>query len=73
MAAGKYSFIIEQGATTNFQINWNDENGSPMDLSGYQAKMQIRPQIESTTAFLTLSSSLSDGCGTGINLSLIHH
>lgn len=69
MAAGKYSFIIEQGATTNFQINWNDENGSPMDLSGYQAKMQIRPQIESTTAFLTLSSSLSDGCGTGINLS----
>ena len=69
MAAGKYSFIIEQGATTNFQINWNDENGSPMDLSGYQAKMQIRPQIESSTTFLTLSSSLSDGCGTGINLS----
>jgi hypothetical protein len=69
MAAGKYSFIIEQGATTNFQINWNDENGSPMDLSGYQAKMQIRPQIESTTAFLTLSSSLSDSCGTGIHLS----
>ena len=69
MAAGKYSFIIEQGATTNFQINWNDENGSAIDLSGYHARMQIRPQVESTEVFLTLSSSLSDSCGTGINLS----
>lgn len=69
MAAGKYSFIIEQGATTNFQINWNDENGSAIDLSGYQARMQIRPQVEASNAFLTLSSSLSDSCGTGINLS----
>ncbi len=69
MAAGKYSFIIEQGATTNFQINWTDENGSSIDLTGYQAKMQVRPQIESSEVFLTLSSSLSDSCGTGINLS----
>jgi len=69
MAAGKYSFIIEQGATTNFQINWTDESGAAVDLSGYQAKMQIRPQVEASTAFLTLSSSLSDSCGTGINLS----
>ena len=45
MAAGKYSFIIEQGATTNFQINWNDETGSAVDLSGYQARMQIRPGV----------------------------
>jgi hypothetical protein len=69
MAAGKYSFIIEQGATTNFQINWTDENGSAIDLSGYQAKMQVRPHVESPETFLTLSSSLSDSCGTGINLS----
>jgi hypothetical protein len=31
--------------------------------------MQIRPQVEASTTFLTLSSSLSDSCGTGINLS----
>jgi hypothetical protein len=69
MAAGKYSFIIEQGATTNFQINWTDESGTAVDLSGYQARMQIRPAVEASTTFLTLSSSLSDSCGTGINLS----
>jgi hypothetical protein len=68
MAAGRYSFVIEQGATTNFQINWNDETGSPVDLSGYHARMQIRPQVEAATALLSLTSSLNSD-GTGINLS----
>jgi hypothetical protein len=69
MAAGKYSFIIEQGATTNFQINWTDDAGAPIDLTGYQARMQVRPAIESTDIIIALSSSLSDSCGTGIHLS----
>jgi hypothetical protein len=68
MAAGKYSFIIEQGATTNFQINWNDETGSAVDLSGYHARMQIREQIDASTPILSLSSSLSPD-NTGIHLS----
>jgi hypothetical protein len=68
MAAGRYSFVIEQGATTNFQINWTDESGSAIDLSGYHARMQVRPTIESEIVYLSLSSSL-DSDGTGVNLS----
>lgn len=68
MAAGKYSFLIEQGATTNFQINWTDESGSAIDLTGYHARMQVRPSVESDTVYLSLSSSLEDD-GTGLNLS----
>jgi hypothetical protein len=68
MAAGRYSFIIEQGATTNIQINWTDESGSAIDLTGYQARMQIRPTVESNVVFLSLSSSLLQD-STGINLS----
>ena len=68
MAAGRYSFIVEQGATTNIQINWTDESGSAIDLSGYHSRMQIRPTVESNTIYLSLSSSL-DSDGTGINLS----
>lgn len=68
MAAGKYSFVIEQGATTNFEIQYKDSNGTPIDLTGYRARMQIRPTVDSTNIYLTLSSSLNSD-GTGLNLS----
>jgi hypothetical protein len=67
MAAARYSFIVEQGATTNIQLKWEDENGS-IDLSGYSGRMQIRPTVDSSTVYLTLSSSL-DIDGTGLNMS----
>ena len=69
MAAGKYSFVNEQGATTNFQIHWTDDTGTPIDLTGYQARMQVRPSVESSDIIIALSSSLADSCGTGIHLS----
>ncbi len=68
MAAGRYSFVIEQGATVDFQIAYTDSNGTPVDLTGYQARMQIRPSVGSNEVYITLSSSL-DPCGTGLNLS----
>jgi hypothetical protein len=69
MAAGRYSFVIEQGATTDFEIIYKDSNGDPVDLTGHRARMQIRAaQTASSEAYLTLSSSLNDD-GTGLNLS----
>ncbi len=67
MAAARYSFIIEQGATTNIQVTWQDESGS-VNLSGYGARMQIRPTVDSSTVYLSLSSSLQLD-GTGLNMS----
>ena len=68
MAAGKYSFTIEQGATTNFEIQYKDSGSTPINLAGYSAKMQLRTAVDNTTAILTLSSSLQPD-GTGLNLS----
>ena len=68
MAAGKYSFIIEQGATTNLNVQWTNNSGSSVDLTGYQARMQIRPGIEASDVYISLSSSLQPD-GTGLNLS----
>jgi hypothetical protein len=67
MAAGKHSFIIEQGATTNLNVQWTNNSGSAVDLTGYQARMQIRPGIEASDVYISLSSSLSPD-GTGLNL-----
>lgn len=68
MSAGKYSFTIEQGATLDFELAYKDSNNDPIDLTGYQGRMQIRPSIGSDTAYITLSSSL-DADGTGLNFS----
>ncbi len=68
MAAGKYQFVIEQGTTVNFELQYKDAEGAPMDLTGYSGRMQIRPSVASPTVYLTLSSSLTPD-GTGINFS----
>lgn len=68
MSAGKYSFIIEQGATLSFEIQYKDSNNTPISLSGYSGRMQIRPTVDSSQVYLTLSSSLNPD-GTGLNFS----
>ena len=68
MAAGKYSFTIEQGSTVDFEIVYKDSNSDPIDLTLYTARMQLRPSIGSDIVHMTLSSSLNP-CGTGLNMS----
>ena len=67
MAAGKYTFFIEQGATTDFELVWKDNDGNPVDLTSYSARMQIRTDYGGDL-ICSLSSSL-DTDGTGLNLS----
>jgi hypothetical protein len=70
MAAGKYSFTIEQGSTLNLEVQYKDSAGIPVNLSGYSAKMQIKSGYadNSPTTYITLSSSLASD-STGLNLS----
>lgn len=66
MRAGKYNITIEQGSTLDLKIIYEDPNGTPIDLTNYSAKMQIRPDYAdlTPTTYLTLSSSLDvDGSG----------
>jgi hypothetical protein len=68
MAAGRYSFTIEQGSTLNLELQYKDSNNIPIDLSNYGGRMQIRPTIESSEIIISLSSSLLPD-GTGLNFS----
>tara|TARA_R100000231_G_scaffold132398_1_gene104876 strand:+ start:486 stop:878 length:393 start_codon:yes stop_codon:yes gene_type:complete len=72
MAAGKYSFVIEQGATTDFEVQYKDSSGTPVDLTNYHARMQIRSDYGGTLICSLTSSadgSAGDSDGTGLNLS----
>jgi hypothetical protein len=68
MSAGRYSFTIEQGATLDFELAYKDSDNNPVDLTGYQGRMQLRPSVGSDIKYITLSSSL-DLDGTGLNFS----
>lgn len=70
MAAGKYSFTIEQGSTVDFELRYKDADGNPINLTGHGGKMQIKSGYadNSPTTYLTLSSSLMAD-RTGLNFS----
>ena len=68
MSAGRYSFTIEQGTTFQLELIYKDSNQTPINLTGYSGRMQLHPTVDSTTVYLTLSSSLNAD-GTGLNFS----
>ena len=68
MAAGKYNFTIEQGATTDFEIQWKDSDGNPIDLTYYTARMQVRQDFGSSGKLICSLTSTLDSDGTGLNL-----
>jgi len=68
MSAGKYSFTIEQGSTLEFEIQYKDSNDTPIDLTSYNGRMQVRPTVGSSDVYLTLSSTLQSD-NTGLNFS----
>ena len=47
---------IVQGATFLVNLEWQSSNGTPINLSGYTARMQIRPDHSSTTVLLELTT-----------------
>lgn len=68
MAAGRYSFLIEQGATFQRQVKYTDSSGQIVDLAGYGARMQIRPTVDSNIVLVSLTDAVdSDGSGLFIN------
>ena len=68
MAAGRYNFKIEQGSTVDFTINYTDNSGVAIDLTGYEARMDIRDTAGSDTLYASLSSSFDTNDLTGINM-----
>ena len=63
-----YNFTIQKGATFQTTITYKDSDGAKVDLSGYEAAMQIKSEYGGT-AIVTLSSSLGTTYPSGADLS----
>jgi hypothetical protein len=57
MPAAKLNISIEQGATFTKRLVWRDKNKRPVPLTGYTAKMQVRPSATSANVILELSTA----------------
>jgi hypothetical protein len=57
VTAGIYDVTLEQGATFTRTITYNTSAGSPVDLTGFTAEMDLRPSYNSSTVVLTLTTA----------------
>jgi hypothetical protein len=64
MAAADYDLLIEQGATFELSIVWKDDEGAPIDITGYSARMQIRQNYD-TDPVISLTSASGGGIVLG--------
>jgi hypothetical protein len=62
MTAANYNIVADQGATFTFAFTI-DNDGTPWNLTGYKARMQVRPFVESTTKIFDLNET--DGIALG--------
>jgi hypothetical protein len=56
MPASTYNFLCEQGATLQFTLQYLNELEAPIDITDATARMQVRPEINSATVILELTT-----------------
>ncbi len=54
--AGKHDFTIEEGSAWERVVTWNNAAGSPVDLTGYTARMMARLERLDTSTVMSLTS-----------------
>ena len=59
MAAGKYDFSIEQGTSFRLSIVHKDDQGNPIDMSGYCARLVWKTSSGETTTFSSENTDYS--------------
>jgi hypothetical protein len=55
MIAATYNILADQGATFSRVLTWNTSAGTPVNLNGYTAKMQVRT-VDNNTLGIELST-----------------
>jgi hypothetical protein len=59
MSAATTNLIIDQGATWEITFTYKNTNGTPINLTGYSAALQLRTSYDAASASLSLTSPSS--------------
>lgn len=60
MPAAEIPITIEQGSVYNPVYNWKDDDGNPIDITGWTGKMQIRESKDKNST-LVFTCSTTNG------------
>lgn len=64
MASAYYDINAQQYSTLNFHVEYYDENGNAVDLTGYTARFHVRPNNDSSKLYLMITTSGVTGGGS---------
>jgi hypothetical protein len=64
MASGYYDINAQQHSTFNFHVEYYDESGDAVDLSGYTARFHVRPNNTANNLYLMITTSGVTGGGS---------
>lgn len=56
MPAGTYNIVCDQGSTLSRVITWKNSSGTPINLTSYTARMQVRDGYSATSSLLSLTT-----------------
>lgn len=57
MKPGIYDLTIYQGANFELQLTWRDADNEPIDLTGYQARLQVRVRPSAEDVLMSLTET----------------
>ena len=63
MASAYYDINVQQNSTFSFHLEYYDDNGNPINLTGYTARFHVRPNTTSPTKYLEITTSGVTGGG----------
>ena len=70
MAAGRYDFVIEQGATFSRQITWKDTTGAAVNLTGYTIAAKVRRKTSDSQPVIALTCTVTNAANGQFTISL---
>ena len=67
--AAIYNLVVDQGTTFIANIRYLDSDKNPIDITGFDARSQMRRSYTSANAY-TLTANVTDGAGGNVTISM---